>query len=99
MSLNPQAGREQAGRRPVLVLSPGSYNQRVGLALVCPITNRSKGYSFEVSLPQGLEITGVILADHVKGSDWRERRLEFICKVPSQTVDDVIAKLSTLLQA
>jgi mRNA interferase MazF len=71
LSLDPQSGHEQAGRRPALVLSPASYNGPVGLALVCPVTGRAKGYPFEVPLPPGLPVSGVVLADHVKCLDWR----------------------------
>ena len=78
VSPNPQAGREQAGRRPALVLSPSSYNLPVGLAVMCPITSRVKGYPFEVGLPAGLLVSGVVLADAVKNLDWRARRTDFI---------------------
>jgi len=67
---NPQAGHEQAGRRPALVLSPAAYNAKVGLALFCPITSQIKGYPFEVLLPADLPVAGVILADQVKNLDW-----------------------------
>src|SRR5437868_4449248 len=97
ISFNPQAGRKQAGRRPAVVLSPSRYNGRVGLAIVCPITNQAKGYPFEVAVPPGLAVTGVILADHVRSVDWQVRTAEFICALPQTTVDDVLAKLNTLL--
>src|SRR5438105_7801743 len=74
ITLDPQAGHEQAGRRPALVLSPETYNGKVGLALLCPITNRGKGYPFEVVLPPGLAVTGVVLADQLKNLDWQVRR-------------------------
>ena len=73
LDFNPQAGHEQAGRRPALVLSPSSYNERTGLALFCPVTTAVKGYPFEVHLPQGGNITGVVLSDHIKSLDWRAR--------------------------
>ena len=76
LNFSPQAGSEQAGRRPAVVLSPAAYNSRSHLALVCPITNQQKGYPFEIVLPKGLAITGVILADHVRSLDWREGRAE-----------------------
>lgn len=66
LSFSPQAGHEQAGRRPALVVSPASYNRKVGLALLCPITSQVKGYPFEVSLPAGLEVSGVVLSDQIK---------------------------------
>src|SRR6188768_3276644 len=74
ITLDPQAANEQAGRRPALVLSPAAYNGRVGLALLCPITNQAKGYPFEVPLPEGLPLTGVVGADQVKNLDWRARQ-------------------------
>ena len=97
VSLNPQAGHEQAGRRPALVLSPVEYNSRVGLALMCPVTSRTKGYPFEVSLPSDLDVTGVILADQIKSLDWRARRAEIACRVPKSVTDEVLGKLNALL--
>ena len=97
ISLNPQAGHEQAGRRPAVVLSPAAYNDKVGLALLCPITSRVKGYPFEVHLPGELDITGVILADQVESLDWRARKAELAGTLPAATVAEVLQKLSTLL--
>jgi len=97
IALNPQAGHEQAGRRPALVLSPVAYNGKVGLAILCPFTNQIKGYPFEVPVPAGLSITGAILADQVKSLDWRARGAEFICSLPRGTVAEVLQKLGTLL--
>lgn len=97
IALNPQAGHEQAGRRPALVLSPVAYNGKVGLAILCPFTNQIKGYPFEVLVPAGLSITGAILADQVKSLDWRARGAEFICSLPRGTVAEVLQKLGTLL--
>src|SRR3990172_13369840 len=73
ITLNPQAGHEQAGRRPAVVLSPQSYNGKVGLAILCPVTHQVKGYPFEVALPAPFAVTGVILSDQVKSLDWRGR--------------------------
>jgi mRNA interferase MazF len=97
LTFNPQAGHEQAGRRPALVLSPESYNAKVGLAILCPITTKVKGYPFEVVIPEGLEAKGAILSDQVKSLDWRVRGAEFFCKLPGSTVDQVLQKLNTLL--
>jgi mRNA interferase MazF len=97
ISLNPQAEREQAGRRPAIVLSSLRYNGRVGLVLCCPITNQTKGYPFEVPIPDGLRVTGTVLADQVKSLDWRARQAEWICDLPAATVTLVLQKLSTLL--
>ncbi len=97
LQFNPQAGREQAGHRPAIVLSPTSYNSRVGLAIFCPITNQVKGYPFEVQIPAGLKAQGVILADQVKSLDWRVRGISFICKLPETCVEEVTQKLAPLL--
>ena len=97
LSLHPQAGHEQAGRRPAVVLSPAAYNGRVGLAIFCPITNQRKGYPFEVVIPSGIRVTGVVLADQVKSLDWRARQAELIGALPAETVMEVLAKLETLL--
>ncbi len=98
LDFDPQMGHEQAGRRPALVLSPALYNGVSGLALICPITNRAKGYTFEVALPSELSVTGVVLSDHVKSQDWNARRAEFICKLPDAELAQVRAKLNTLLR-
>jgi mRNA interferase MazF len=96
IDFDPQAGREQAGRRPALVLSPSAYNDKVGLAIMCPITNQAKGYPFEVNIPSGLEVHGVILSDHVKSLDWRTRKARVICQLPEATVAKVLENLNTL---
>lgn len=98
IDFNPRAGHEQAGRRPALVLSPATYNGKVGLALLCPVTNQVKGYPFEVAIPPGLPVTGAILADHVKSLDWTARRAKRACRVPRPTVVEVLQKLGTLLE-
>lgn len=97
LSFNPQAGHEQAGHRPALVLSPATYNEKVSLAIFCPITNQEKGYPFEVKIPHGLDVTGVVLSDQVKSLDWRMRKAELICSLPEVTVRQVLNKLNTLL--
>jgi len=94
---NPQAGHEQAGRRPAVILSPAAYNSKVGLAILCPITSQVKGYPFEVLLPSGLQVSGVILADQVKNLDWRAREAEFICALPAATVSDILQRIGLLL--
>jgi len=97
LGFDPQAGHEQAGRRPALVLTPALYNRRAGLALACPVTSQIKGYPFEVALPEGLPINGVVLADQVKSIDWSSRRAQFVAKVPQNVVAEVTAKLRALL--
>ncbi len=95
--LDPQAGHEQKGPRPALVLSPAAYNGLVGLALLCPITSQVKGYPFEVALPDGLPVTGVVLADQVKSLDWKIRQSARICAIPEEIVVQVLRRLKTLL--
>jgi mRNA interferase MazF len=97
LSLDPQAGHEQAGRRPALVVSPRAYNGKVGLALCCPITSKAKGYPFEVGLPEGLEVAGVVLADQIKTLDWRVRRAESLGVVPGSTLDAVLERVLALV--
>jgi mRNA interferase MazF len=97
IDLNPQAGHEQAGRRPALVVSPKDYNKKVGLAIFCPITNQIKGYPFEVALPSGLKVAGAILSDQIKNLDWTVRNTSFICKLPDSVTQDVFSKFLTLL--
>jgi mRNA interferase MazF len=98
ITFNPQAGHEQAGRRPALVLSPEAYNGKAGLAILCPITSQIKSYPFEVSIPDGLAIGGVILSDQVKSLDWKARQAELVCRLPQTTLSEVLQKLSTLLR-
>ena len=97
IDFNPQTGSEQAGRRPAVVLSPGAYNGKVGLALICPITSQAKGYPFEVAIPSGLSVRGVILADQVKSLDWRARNAEVVAPLPVDTIDEVLEKIGVLL--
>ena len=97
LTFNPQAGHEQAGRRPALILSPRDYNGKTSLALLCPITSRIKGYPFEVPFPSGGSVTGVVLADQIKSMDWRARRTRFEAQAPAQVVAQVLEKLAVLL--
>lgn len=99
LTFNPQAGNEQSGRRPALVLSPATYNAKAGLVLVCPATSQQKGYPFEVRLPSGLPVSGVVLADQLRSLDWRVREAALICRVPDTVVAEALAKASALLQA
>jgi mRNA interferase MazF len=97
LTFNPQAGHEQAGRRPAVVLSPASYNGKVGLGLFCPVTSQVKGYPFEVAVPPRLKITGAVLADQVRSLDWRARHAELIGRLPAAVVAEVVKKAATLL--
>lgn len=97
LSFDPQRGREQSGKRPALVLSPHAYNQKVGLAIVCPITQHAKGYPFEVAIPAGMKTKGVILADHLKSLDWQARGARIIERVPPSVLAAVLGKAELLL--
>lgn len=97
LNFTPQSGKEQAGRRPALVLSPQAYNDKVGLMVVCPITSKSKGYVFEVALPEGSPVSGVILSDHVKSVDWKSRGAVIAGRAPNECRQHVQAMLKTLL--
>ncbi len=97
LEFNPQAGYEQAGHRPALVLSPKAYNEKVQLALFCPITSHVKGYPFEVMLPKKHRISGAILSDQIKSLDWQVRKAQKITSVPQDVFEDVLAKIHTLL--
>lgn len=95
--LNPQVWYEQSGLRPAVVISPASYNGKVGLALFCPISSQVKGYPFEVALPEGLPVSGAVLADQVKSLAWKSRKAEFIVALPPGTVTELLGKFQTLL--
>ena len=97
LTFTPQIGHEQAGHHPALILSPELYNRKVGLALVCPVTTQVKGYPFEVPIPKGLEVSGVVLADQVKSLDWKARRARFCCTVPTTIIAEVLRKLAPLI--
>ena len=98
LHFNPQAGHEQAGRRPAVVLSPENYNQKSSLALFCPVTNQAKGYPFETSFPPDLPVRGVALCHQIKSLDWAARQAEFICELPEQMIAEVMGKALSLLK-
>ena len=97
LQFHPQRGREQSGYRPALVLSPRSYNMKVGLVLLCPITSKEKGYPFEVLLPSSLKTKGVILSDHIKSLDWSVRGARFVERVPKGSLEQVLLRVEALL--
>lgn len=98
INFNPKSGHEQAGRRPGIVLSPKSFNESTGFAVICPITNQQKGYPFEVEIPDGLSISGVILADQVKSLDWRSRKIDAADQATEETVVQCTKLISKILQ-
>jgi mRNA interferase MazF len=97
LQFDPQTRHEQAGQRPALVVSPKSYNRRVGLALFCPITSRIKGYPFEVLLPAGLAIEGAVLSDQLKSLDWRARKAKYIGRLPDDAFEETVGKILSLI--
>jgi mRNA interferase MazF len=97
LTFDSQAGHEQRGRRPALILSPRAYNSKARLAIACPITSHVKGYPFEVPLPPTATITGVVLSDHVKNLDWQARRVVFEAQAPPDVVTEVRERLRALL--
>lgn len=97
LDFNPVRGREQAGRRPAVVLSSHEYNAKTGLAVMCLITSKSKRYPFEIQLPSDMRTTGVILADHVRNVDWQDRDMKLVDRVPIGTLHEVLSKLHVLI--
>jgi mRNA interferase MazF len=97
LTFDPQAGHEQAGRRPAFVISPEPYNRKTGLFLACPITSKIKGYPFEVSLPSGNAVSGVVLSDQIKSLDWKARKAEFADSANEETIDAVVARIVPLI--
>jgi mRNA interferase MazF len=97
LDFDPQAGHEQAGRRPALVLSPKSYNQATKLMLCCPVTSRVKGYPFEVVIFGSSKISGVALSDQIRSLDWIARDAQFIDFVPASVLSEIAMKQRLLL--
>jgi mRNA interferase MazF len=97
LHFSPQAGSDQAGRRPGIVLTKIAYHQRSRLSVVCPITSRMKGWPMEVKLPPGLPVAGVVLVDHVRSVDREARRMEVVGAAPLQVLEEIDARLAPLL--
>ncbi len=97
IALNHNGGRDPNRLRTALVLSPKAYNGKVGLALLCPITDRVKGYPFEVPIPRNMKVTGAVLSDEIRSLDWRALKVEAICRLPEATVSEVLRKAAALL--
>lgn len=96
LEFDPQAGREQVGHRPALVLSPATYNDKVSLAVCCPLSTKVKGYPFEVEVEIG-KTTSVVLSDQVKSLDWRERKAKFKSKITAAQLRRVRDNIKALL--
>lgn len=97
LDFNPQKGREQAGHRPAITISPKQFNSLSSLMFVCPITSKIKGFSFEVLLPEGLSTKGIVLIHHLRSVDWKTRGVKFIEKAPAEIVEEISAKLKPLI--
>ena len=97
INFTPQAGHEQRGKRPALILSPKIYNEKTSLCICLPITSKIKGYPFEVKLPEGLAIEGVVLSDQIKNLDFSAREISFVCKVDSHVVENVQKNVLALI--
>ena len=98
LRFSPQSGHEQAGHRPAFVLSPSTYNRKVGLALFCPITGKVKGYPFEVPINEAeAGIQGAILSDQIKSLDWKTRKAKLIGRASQPVIEEVRARLLTLI--
>jgi len=97
LDFSPQAGSEQAGRRPAIVLTTETYHRRSRLAFVCPVTSREKGWPMEVKLPAGLPIAGVVLVDHLKSVDREARHMEVVGTASQDVLDEIDARLAPLL--
>ena len=97
LNFNPQTGYEQSGRRAAVVISPKIYNEKSKLALFLPITNQEKGYPFEIKIPSGFKVQGVILSDQIKSLDWNRRDAQFACKLPKDVLKKALNKITLLL--
>lgn len=97
LNFTPNAGHEQGGRRPALVLSPKDYNIRSGLMIVVPITSKVKGYPFEVPLPKGTKLEGVALSDQIRSVDWVSRKAEFHSQADNDTMCEVLGRIEAIL--
>jgi len=98
LDFSPQSGREQAGRRPAIVLTPEKYNRLTGRCVCVPVTSQIKGYPFELELPASANVSGVALADHVKNQDWRSRNAEFVGVVDGVWLDEAVQLIGSLLE-
>jgi mRNA interferase MazF len=97
LNFHPQAGREQDGWRPALVLSPARYNQIARLCIACPVTTQDKLNRFQVQIPDGCEVSGWIISDRVKSVSWFDRGSQFRGRCPYPTFAETIAKIRTLI--
>jgi mRNA interferase MazF len=97
LSFDPQAGHEQAGRRPALVISPAAFNEKTRLIICCPITNTIRDDPFAVWLPNQAKTTGAILVEQLKSLDWHVRNAEYLEPIPGETLQHVRALIARIL--
>ena len=97
VSLDPQAGHEQKGRRPALVISNDLFNRRTGLAILCPVTNTRRDFPFHVAMPEGASVTGSVMVEQIKSVDWRARRVRLIERVPEETLREALGLLDAVI--
>ncbi|MGC1359239.1 MAG: endoribonuclease MazF [Xanthobacteraceae bacterium] len=98
IDLDPTLGHEQSGHRPAIVLTPRQYNVRSGLCILCPVTSRARGYPFEIAIPPGHAISGVVLVDQLRSVSWEKRNVKMAAAAPEKVVDNVRECLAVLLQ-
>lgn len=97
LSFDPQAGHEQRGRRPALVVSNDLFNRHTGLCFACPVTNTSRDYPFHVSVPDDAGVTGFVMVEQIKSIDYRARMAKRIAAAPSELLDEVLALLDACI--
>ena len=99
LTFNPQAGHEQAGRRPALVISNRSFHRYTGLAIFCPITNQIKNYPLHVKLDERTKTTGEILCEHVKSLDYNARNIAFVETLPEDLLAEVLDRIRMSIES
>ena len=97
LTFDPQSGHEQKGRRPALVISNTLFNQKTGLAIVCPITNTDRRYPFHIKILGSVSLTGFIMVDQVKSVDYNSRKVTFIKKAPDELLNEVLGILDACI--
>jgi len=97
VTFDPQLGHEQKGKRPALVISNTLFNKHTGLAIVCPITNTYRNFPFHVKIPDQSSLTGFIMVEQVKSIDFVSRKVKYVGKAPSKTLNEVLGILDACL--
>ena len=97
LTFDPQAGHEQQGRRPAIIVSNTLFNRHTGLAMVCPITNTFRKIPFHVEIPKELGIMGYIMVEQIKSIDYNSRKVKFVSKAPKAVLNEVLSILDTCI--